>query len=998
MNAQQIIIFGNFLKNLKYSYVKNISSFYLKLAFVFALSLSTIAVFSQDEKQRKLITKDYDLIKLEALKREFSTTAKLEKAAAIAAAKLNGWDIYRKNSDGSYDELMALSLDGKPIYYSLDNVNAAKSTRANHLHSGGTLGLNLNGQGMYSGVWDGGPTRVSHQEFGGRMIISDNTTALNDNSFHATHVTGTIGASGVQANAKGMAPQSTVKTFDWNNDTSEVVAEAAAGLLLSNHSYGIPLGSIPGSWYAGAYSGPARIWDQIAYNAPYYLMVASAGNDGNNTNPAPLTNGYDKLTGNKTCKNNLVVANAQDANVDTEGNLISVSINSSSSEGPTDDRRIKPDITGNGSGLTSSTDASNSSYASLTGTSMASPNVMGTLILLQQHYNNVNNRFMKAATLKALACHTADDKGKVGPDPVWGWGLLNAKKAAQAISQNGLQSWITEETLKQGETFVFTAQSDGINPLIASICWTDVPGTANNGSLNSTTPALVNDLDIRITKDGITYYPWKLQSAANLAAINTEDNNVDNVERINVNAPSGTYTITVTHKGTLQQGSQNFGFVVTGLSSAFSLASTSDDQTACLDGNASYTFTYTASNGSPTTFTASGLPNGAVANFTPSVLSASGTFTMVVTNLQNAIPDVYPISIIGDNGLETEVRVVTLKISSTNFENVALQSPANSQTGVSTNLNLTWSATENADSFHIQAATDENFANIIADGTTGNTAFELSGLAEATTYYWRVFPMNNCGEGNAATVFNFQTGQLVCNNHFEALDYSNGGINDQGTALAIIQIPVSGGMTIGDINVELNITHTYIQDITVVLEGPAALNFPRVTLLSEPCGENQNIACTMDDSGSALICGGGMPSITGFVIPYESLSVFNNKPADGTWTIYVTDPYVGDGGVVTLASLDFCTVQPALGIAEISLVNFSVFPNPTTGIVNVQLNGVQNEKTMLTLFDIQGRNIISKQATSDSEILNIENLQDGVYLLSIEIGNQKTTKKIVLNR
>ena len=978
--------------------MKNLPSFYFKFVLIFALLFSTISAFSQDEKQRKQITKDYDLPKLEALQNVLAANAKLEKAAAIEAAKKNGWPIYKKNSDGSYDELMSLSTEGKPIYYALDNVNAAKSTRANHLHSGGSLGLNLNGQGMFSGVWDGGPTRVSHQEFGGRMVVSDGATALNDNSFHATHVTGTVGASGVQANAKGMAPQSTVKTFDWNNDTAEVVGEAANGLLLSNHSYGIPLENIPGNWYAGAYSGPSRIWDLIAYNAPYYLMVASAGNDGNATNPAPLTSGYDKLTGNKTCKNNLVVANAQDANVDTQGNLISVSINSSSSEGPTDDRRIKPDITGNGSGLTSSTDNSDSSYGSLSGTSMAAPNVMGTLVLLQQHYNNVNSRFMKAATLKALACHTADDKGKVGPDPVWGWGLLNAKKAAEAISQNGLQSWITEETLKQGETFTYTAQSDGVNPLIASICWTDVPGTANNGSLNNATPVLVNDLDIRITKNGTTYYPWKLQSAANLAAITSEDNNVDNVERINVNAPSGTYTITVTHKGTLQQGPQNFAFVVTGLSSNFSIASVSEDQTACLDGNATYNFNYTALNTTTTNFSASGLPNGAIATFTPSNLNGSGSFTMNITNLQNAIPGIYPVAVIANNGSETETRIVNFKVSSTDFGNVVLQSPLNSQTGVSTNLNLTWNPIDNADSFHVQAATDNAFTNIIAEGTVATTSFEITGLNEATFYYWRVFPLNNCGEGNVATVFNFQTGELVCNNTFEAVDYGNGLINDQGTALAIIQIPVSGGITVGDINVSLNITHSFIQDLTVVLEGPAALNFPRVTLLNEPCGENENIACTLDDSGAAIICGTGIPSITGFVIPYESLSVFNNKPADGTWTIYVTDPYVGDGGAVTLASLDFCTVQPALGITENSQVNFSVFPNPTQGILNIRFNGIQNGKTVLTLFDIQGRNILSKQTASDSEILNIENLQDGVYLLSIENGNQKTTKKIVLNR
>lgn len=994
---QQILIFGKFLKLLKSNYVKNTTNPTLKLAFLLAFSLTALTAYPQDAKQKKQITKNYDLQKLNVLQQELALQARIDKEKALAAAKQNGWPVFRKNNNGTFDELMSLSAEGKPIYYALDNVNAAKSTRANHLNSGGSLGLNLDGQGMFAGVWDGGAVRTTHQEFGGRMIVGDNVTAITDNSFHATHVTGTVGGSGVQANAKGMAPQATVHTFDWNSDTAEVLAEVADGLLLSNHSYGIPVENAPGNWYMGAYSGPARIWDQIAYNAPYYLMVASAGNDGNATNPVPMTPGYDKLTGNKTAKNNLVVANCQDANVDAQGNLVSVSINSSSSEGPTDDRRIKPDITGNGSGLTSSGSSSNTSYGSLSGTSMASPNVMGTLVLVQQHYNNVNNHFMKAATLKGLACHTADDKGKTGPDPIWGWGLLNAKKAAQAISQNGLQSWISEETLHQDETFTFTAVSDGMNPLLASICWTDVPGTAINGTLNGLTPALVNDLDIRITQDGNTFYPWKLQNDANLAAINTEDNSVDNVERINISAPAGTYTITVSHKGTLQNGQQDFAFIVTGLSSGFSLASLTEQQTACLDGTATYTFSFTNAGATPASFSATGLPNGAVATFSPETLTASGNFTMTLTNLQDAVPGNYLISVTGNNGSETETRVVPFKVSSADFANVALSTPPNAQTGVSTQLQLTWNAVEDATSYHLQAATDEDFTNIVSEGITAQTLYSLGGLDENTFYYWRVFPINPCGEGTNATAFSFQTGHLVCDNHFEPDNYDNGIINDQVSGFAIIQIPVTGDFIVGDINVTLDITHTYLGDITVELEGPFALGFPKVTLFSEPCGDFQNIDCVVDDSGALPSCTNPAPGITGTVHPFESLSAFNNKPANGVWTLYVRDPHAGDGGVVNFVSLDFCTVQPALGIKQNTLENFSVYPNPSKGLLNIR-NASPDGKTNLTLYDIQGRNIIEKQNISAAETLNIEHLQNGVYLLTLENGKQKATKKIVLNR
>ena len=123
-------------------------------------------------------------------------------------------------------------------------------------------------------------------------------------------------------------------------------------------------------------------------------MVNSAGNDGNDnsSNASPLDgqSAYDKLNGTKTTKNNLVVANGQDANINPDGSLNSVLRNSSSSEGPTDDYRIKPDIMGNGTGVYSTYETSNTAYNSISGTSMASPNVAGTLLLLQEHYYDLN--------------------------------------------------------------------------------------------------------------------------------------------------------------------------------------------------------------------------------------------------------------------------------------------------------------------------------------------------------------------------------------------------------------------------------------------------------------------------------------------------------------------------------------------------------------------------------------------------------------------------------
>jgi subtilisin-like proprotein convertase family protein len=961
--------------------------------------------YSQSKEDVSKIVSSYDLSKIKELQTELKQKTTLQKQKAEAAAIINNWPIRLVNKDGSISELMKLTPDGFPIYYTNNNANAAKSTRANHLNAGGSLGLDLNGQGMVARVWDGGTVRSSHNLFSGRVTVVDEPASTTYAS-HGTHVTGTIMASNAVAATKGMAYMAQARTFEWTDDNSEALSEVQLGMLISNHSYGVPItgstGVLP-SWYIGSYTQDARDWDEIAYVSPYYLAVLSAGNDGlSNANPDPFAFGYDKLTGNKVCKNNIVVANAQDAVVAANGTLTSVEINTSSNQGPSDDFRVKPDITGNGTSVTSTNSTSDSSTTTMSGTSMASPNVAGTLLLLQQHYKNLTNNFMKAATLKGLACHTADDAGNIGPDPIFGWGLLNAKKAAEAVTGNGLNSWISEENLNQSQSSSIVVKASGTEPLIASITWTDVPGIANNGTLpaNDTTKALVNDLDIRITKNAVTYYPWKLNTVASAEAIQTGDNAVDNVEQVKIDSPTNSeYTVTITHKGILETGKQNFALVMTGLTSSFSIVPTSSDLTLCSNQNAVYTYNYKQIGTGTTTFSTVGLPAGATATFNNASLSANGTVTMTISGLSNVIPGEYKIGIIGNNGTETETRYKSLKIYNSTFVPVTLSSPTNLQTGLSTSVNLAWNSQFNAESYTVQVSTVANFSTTVLSSTVTTNRFIARGLSQDTVYYWRVTPLNQCGSGLAsnATVYNFKTGVLVCGAAvFNATDFSNATIASVANSSASVPVTVSGGHTIGSMKVNLNLTHPYIQDMTISLVGPASIGSPEVLLFKEACGDHDNIACTLDDNGEAPQCTGN-PSVFGLIAPYEALSTFNNLLADGEWTLKIKDPYNGDGGTVNSFSIDICYITNSLGLDTNSLSNTTVYPNPTKDFLYIDIPNVIGT-SKLKLYDVQGRFVMETNTTSSHEIMNIENLQNGVYLLSIENETNKTVKKVILNK
>ena len=155
--------------------------------FVFFCTLS----FSQTKEDVAKITKDYDVEKIQQKITYFQKLEENERAKAIEAANKNGWPIIIKGENGAIQELMKLTPDGFPIYYSTENIVAARSTRTNYLNTGGGLGLTLDGQNMVARVWDGGTVRRTHSGFGGRVTTVDDVSGTTY-SDHATHVTGTI--------------------------------------------------------------------------------------------------------------------------------------------------------------------------------------------------------------------------------------------------------------------------------------------------------------------------------------------------------------------------------------------------------------------------------------------------------------------------------------------------------------------------------------------------------------------------------------------------------------------------------------------------------------------------------------------------------------------------------------------------------------------------------------------------------------------------------------
>ncbi len=731
---------------------------------LFLLLFAGPMLMAQTPAQRAAITQDYDLAKLAELRAEFSQAEQEQRAQALQMAAIKGWPETIQGENGFYGSLVGIYENGQPKYRITHNREGGITTRANTLHTGGVSGLDLDGQDMIVGEWDGGAVRGTHQLLDGRIEQIDGSTDIGD---HATHVAGTLVGNGTVVNgaAKGMLPEGTLWAHDWFSDYPEMITAAGNGLLVSNHSYGSNIQNAP-LWRLGYYDNDARGLDNIHYNAPYYLACVSAGND-RQSGVNPGDGGFDYLTDMSTAKNALTVAATFEVLNYTGPS--SVAMSGFSSWGPTDDGRVKPDISGKGVNMYSSVAGTNSAYANYSGTSMSSPNVAGSIVLLQQYYNQLNGSFMKGATLRGLAIHTADETGSAdGPDYRFGWGLLNVQRGAEVIGGADDSSFIIEESIASGETLVFSVSANGTEPLVGTVAWTDPPGTplpANATSLDDPTPMLVNDVDFRlISAAGVEAFPWRLDPSNFTGAAVQADNFVDNVEKIEIGGAIGAYTAKISHKGAnLVNGVQDISIIISGMGTPDFIALTRDGQVyLCLgDTPAEFTVNFSPLNGysAGVSFSATGLPSGVSASFSNPTLSDIGSSTMTLTGVENLAAGDYSIVIDVVGATETQSIPVTLTVLSDDPSTVTvsdLLDPVDGAVDIPIVYELQWSnGGPTVRSYDVEVSRDIDFTNVQFAQSSEFPSSLILGMQEGYTYWWRVRGNTECAVGNWSEAFTF---------------------------------------------------------------------------------------------------------------------------------------------------------------------------------------------------------------------------------------------------
>ncbi|MDA0648698.1 MAG: S8 family serine peptidase [archaeon] len=506
----------------------------------------------------------------------FTIFQSLEDVSKVGLSEIIKWD------EGRYEGLLNSEQIAELIIqpsvrsfrfnpqFTIDNDNARSNMKTTVMKTYFTT--DLDGSGQIVAVADSG-LDGDHGDFGTRVVssndvIGDGSTA-DKHSGHGTHVACTVLGDGSKGGYSGVAPSAELYFQAMENDNTGNFQSPSLNYLM-NSAYSAGARTHTNSWGSstasqqGKYDSEAEdVDDRANYYDKYYngreglTILFATGNDG----PASGT-----VSPPATAKNSLSVGNHQNRYSGAPDNLMS-----SSSRGPTDDGRIKPDIIAPGGYVrscraqeatdTSGATWSNSWYLEYTGTSMATPNAAGAAVMVREYLEEIAQRpAPQGALVKALLVLGAQDVGTRDiPNNDEGWGRINLRETL--APQGGQGIWVDDRSVLSGSgnsksyTFNLT-QNNGKFKVV--LTWSDERGSSFS------TKKLVNNLDLIVTSpDGTIYKGNDFTNGVSTTGGSADDTN--NLEVVLLDyAMSGVWTVKA--KNTYQGGSsaQTYSIAVMG--------------------------------------------------------------------------------------------------------------------------------------------------------------------------------------------------------------------------------------------------------------------------------------------------------------------------------------------------------------------------------------------------------------------------------------------------
>jgi hypothetical protein len=563
-------------------------------------------------------------------------------------------------------------------------------------------GRNLSGNGISIGIGDdANPNHIDND----RTLINRNPSFISYN--HGRLVTGSVGGAGlINERYKGVVSNSILIADYYSNIiTKSATYFADYNMTVTNNSYYLGLSGCLGN---GDYNELSTYVDQQLLSNPFLQHIFAAGNDGDRTcSPFSVSFGTIK-SGFQVAKNVLDVGNYS---IDTD------ELESNSSRGPVHDGRIKPEIIASGSNVVST--SVNNSYWSGYGTSHSAPFVTGVWALLTERYKQLHSAsYPKSALLKAIICNSGDDKGNPGPDYSWGFGLINPRKAVEAIEQNRYFAGSISTGANQTQNI---SVPSGTRKIKVMLYWHD------KESSPTVAKALVNDLDLTVTDASTTFQPWilnPLPANVNLAAVRGIDR-TNNIEQVTIDNPGSNIQINISGFNILT-GTQEYFVTYEFLPDEIKLEYPYGGER--VTPGQSEVIRWNASDNSTNTF-----------------------------KIEMSVDDGVTWSVIVDNiasNINRYIWIPTTAISPTNKGKIKVSRNGSAASAISPGnftligqptltatvpcegyVNLTWPAVTGATDYEVMQLNDGTFSSL---GITNSLSYRVSGLTKTQTYWFTV--------------------------------------------------------------------------------------------------------------------------------------------------------------------------------------------------------------------------------------------------------------------
>ena len=477
-----------------------------------------------------------------------------------------------------------VAFDGRIVWveegYGLELHNAVAGAISGVVNVASSATFTLDGSGEMLSVADTGLDR-DHPDISGRVSavytqFGLDASPLDSNTGHGTHVTITaIGDGSGDSSAMGIAPEALVTMYALEHDPTGVFGRQGSvyNLLLDAKQktarIAINAWGLNGNF--GEYTADSRSVDQFVWDEPALLPIFSVGDRG--------SSGTSQVSPPSTAKNVLSVgaSTTGTGTSDPAGSVASIS-----SQGPTLDGRIKPDIVAPGIEICSgrAEEAKTPSgfscgsgvhgdgdplYMSLSGTSQATAVTGGVASLTREFLREqIGISSPSASLIKAALINGATDLGTADiPNNLEGWGQINLEQTILPKDGSTVLSTYFDDkkSLRSGFGLLYELNFDPSHGLDITLVWTDEAGSANSAQNQ---PKLVNDLDlILVDPSGNQWLGNNFASGFSTQA-GTADG-LNNVERIKL-APdtlsnSGNWLVKVMHRSGNQQ---DYSIVITG--------------------------------------------------------------------------------------------------------------------------------------------------------------------------------------------------------------------------------------------------------------------------------------------------------------------------------------------------------------------------------------------------------------------------------------------------